>query len=40
MQYASEDLKNEHDGILFGLQVLERMTYLINEHQPVDDKDK
>jgi hemerythrin-like domain-containing protein len=39
MQYASDDLKTEHDGILFGLQVLEKMTDLINEHQSVDDKD-
>ncbi|NLO35412.1 MAG: hemerythrin [Clostridiaceae bacterium] len=39
MKYASEDLKNEHEGILFGLQVLEKMAYLINDYQPVDDKD-
>lgn len=25
MTYASEDLKNEHDGILFGLDILEKM---------------
>ncbi len=25
MRYASEDLKNEHEGILFGLKILEQM---------------
>lgn len=25
MNYASEDLKNEHDGILFGLNILDKM---------------
>ncbi len=25
MTYASEDLRNEHDGILFGLDILEKM---------------
>ena len=39
MKFASEDLRNEHDGILFGLQVLDKMADLINGHQPVDDND-
>ena len=39
MKFASEDLINEHEGILFGLQVLEKMAYLINDHKQVDDKD-
>ena len=32
MQFASEDLIKEHDGILFGLQVLEEMAHLISDH--------
>ena len=39
MKFATEDLINEHEGILFGLQVLEKMAYLINDHKQVDDKD-
>lgn len=39
MKFASEDLKNEHEGILFGLQILEKMAYLINDHRPLDNKD-
>lgn len=39
MTFASEDLKNEHDGILFGLQVLEKMAELINNHQSLDNHD-
>jgi hemerythrin-like domain-containing protein len=39
MKYASKDLKNEHEGILFGLQILEKMAHLINDHQPMDKND-
>ena len=39
MLYASEDLRKEHDGILFGLQVLEKMAYQINDHQHADASD-
>lgn len=39
MQFASEDLIKEHDGILFGLQVLEEMAHLISDHRPVDVDD-
>lgn len=31
MKYASEDLMNEHQGILFGLKILEKMVQLIKE---------
>lgn len=27
MVYASSDLKNEHEGILFGLQILKKMVF-------------
>lgn len=39
MTYASEDLVNEHEGILFGLQVLEKMSGLLSagKNVPVDD---
>lgn len=36
MKYASEDLKNEHEGILFGLEVLQEMVRRLNEQQ-LDD---
>ncbi len=31
MKYASEDLIKEHEGILFGLKILEKMVQLIKE---------
>lgn len=31
MTYASEDLMKEHEGILFGLKILEKMVQLIKE---------
>jgi hypothetical protein len=29
MRYASEDLMNEHEGILFGLTILEKMANMV-----------
>jgi hemerythrin-like domain-containing protein len=34
MVHASQDLMNEHEGILFGLQILEEMTSCIRQRQP------
>ena len=31
MEFASQDLRNEHEGILFGLQLLEEMVYRLND---------
>lgn len=39
MPHASEDLKNEHDGILFGLNILEKMIKLLQEKQGVEKED-
>lgn len=39
MTFASEDLIKEHDGILFGLKVLDKMAQLIHDHQPIDAGD-
>jgi hemerythrin-like domain-containing protein len=39
MKYASEDLINEHQGILFGLQILEKMLDAINKKQLVEIED-
>jgi hemerythrin-like domain-containing protein len=35
MTYASEDLVNEHEGILFGLKILEKMAGLLNSSKKV-----
>jgi hemerythrin-like domain-containing protein len=39
MKYASEDLMNEHEGILFGLQILDKMAEQLggNKHVEVND---
>jgi len=39
MKYASEDLMNEHEGILFGLKILEKMAEQLagNKYVEVDD---
>ncbi len=39
MRYASEDLMNEHEGILFGLKILEKMVFMLKEKKPVDVSD-
>jgi len=39
MQYASEDLVAEHEGILSGLNILEKMVHHLEEGEPVDRKD-
>lgn len=39
MQFASEDLKNEHEGILFGLQILEKMIELLQDEEKVEKDD-
>jgi hemerythrin-like domain-containing protein len=39
MRFASEDLRNEHEGILFGLKILERMTELMRDGEEVDRAD-
>lgn len=39
MQYASEDLVAEHEGILSGLNILEKMVNPISEGEPVDRED-
>lgn len=39
MKYASDELKNEHEGILFGLNILEKMIRLIQENQKVEIAD-
>jgi len=39
MGFASEDLTKEHEGILFGLRILERMAELIRSKAEVDKAD-
>jgi hemerythrin-like domain-containing protein len=39
MHYASEDLKDEHDGILFGLEILEKMTEQLQKNRKVEKGD-
>lgn len=39
MEYASKDLINEHEGILFGLKILEKMLDNLKAQQPVPQKD-
>lgn len=39
MKYASEDLRNEHEGILHGLTILERMAKRLENGKAVDRKD-
>ncbi|MEL1134466.1 hemerythrin domain-containing protein [Desulfitobacterium sp. THU1] len=39
MMYASEDLRNEHKGILFGLEILEQMVNTFKRSDTVDTKD-
>jgi hemerythrin-like domain-containing protein len=36
MKYASEDLIHEHDGILFGLNILERMIVKLKQNEEVE----
>lgn len=39
MKYASEDLMNEHEGILFGLKILEQMVKAAKQTGKADIKD-
>ena len=39
MKYASEDLRNEHEGVLFGLDILEKMAGKIRREGAMDVKD-
>lgn len=39
MKFASEDLRNEHEGILFGLEILEEMARRIEDNQPIEVED-
>ncbi len=39
MTYASEDLMKEHDGILFGLSILEKMVEMLKAEECVDQDD-
>lgn len=39
MKYASEDLINEHKGILFGLKILEEMVQLIRKNNELEIDD-
>ncbi len=39
MSYASEDLRNEHEGILFGLQILDVMIRQLEAKQLADPDD-
>lgn len=39
MKYASEDLRNEHKGVLFGLEILEKMVETIRREGAMDAKD-
>lgn len=39
MNYASEDLKHEHDGILFGLKILDAMVALLRQGKHINKDD-
>jgi len=39
MKYASEDLKNEHEGILEGLTILDKMVHMIRENDQYEIAD-
>lgn len=39
MRYASEDLMNEHEGVLFGLNILEKMAAEVKQAYRIDVKD-
>ncbi len=39
MKYASEDLRNEHEGVLFGLDILEKMADTIRRGGAIDPRD-
>ena len=39
MNYASEDLIKEHEGILFGLKILEKMVNMVKENKKLEIKD-
>ena len=39
MKYASEDLKNEHEGVLLGLSILEKMTRKMTAGETVEPGD-
>lgn len=39
MRFASEDLMNEHEGILFGLQILEKVAGRFQKEQAVPEED-
>lgn len=39
MKYASEDLMNEHEGILFGMTILEKMAGMLQNSVEVDTGD-
>lgn len=39
MEFASQDLRNEHEGILFGLQLLEEMAGRLKDAQTVEVED-
>lgn len=39
MKYASEDLRNEHVSILFGLEILEQMVKVVRQSNVIELKD-
>ncbi len=39
MKYASDDLRNEHEGVLFGLNILEQMANRVKQSETADTKD-
>lgn len=39
MKYASEDLMNEHEGVLLGLSILEKITLKLNAGEKVERSD-
>jgi len=39
MRYTSADLINEHEGILLGLKILEKIVYVINDKVEYDRSD-
>lgn len=39
MKYASEDLRNEHEGVLFGLEILEQISNTAMKSNSADIRD-
>ena len=39
MKYASEDLMNEHEGVLFGLEILEQISNTVRQSNSADIRD-